>query len=64
MSLSVLQGDCYVGEVLTAICEQLFFPLLEEREINTESLYFQLNGATVHTADMSMTNLRNYFEAV
>lgn len=39
------------------------FPLLEETEIDTEFLYFQQDGATVHTADMAMPTLRNDMEA-
>lgn len=39
-----------------------FIPLLEELEIDTEQLYFQQDGATAHTADQSMTALRNVFE--
>lgn len=43
--------------------QNFFFPLLEELEIDTNSLYFQQDGATSHTADISMTTLRNGFEA-
>lgn len=39
------------------------FPLLEEMEIHTELLYFQQDGATVHTADIPMPTLRNDMEA-
>lgn len=39
-----------------------FFSRLLE-EIDTESLYFWQDGATAHTADMSMTTLRNDYEA-
>lgn len=47
------------SQLYESMFNNFVFSLLEEMEIDTEFLYFQQDGATVHTADIPMPTLRN-----